>query len=322
MNLMNVASANKKKVPVAVLGATGSVGQRFVSLLADHPWFELAVVAASERSAGKTYADATPWVQSTPLPRQAAGLVVRSTDPESVRDCPLVFSALDAAVAGDTEKTVADAGHLVVSNARSHRMDPAVPLVVPEVNAEHLALLEAQRRERGSGGGIVTNPNCSLRILDNVVPHIAGEEEKMEAESRKILGRLTSDGILQHGLTVSAQCNRVPVVDGHTLCVSVRLERRATTAELREAFDSFRGEPQTLGVPSAPERPIVCLDDPDGPQPRLHRDMQGGMATVIGRIRSCRVLDFKFVVLTHNTLRGAAGGAILVGELMRARGLV
>jgi aspartate-semialdehyde dehydrogenase len=162
----------------------------------------------------------------------------------------------------------------------------------------------------------------SLRIRDNVVPHIAGEEEKMEAESRKILGRLTSDGILQHGLTVSAQCNRVPVVDGHTLCVSVRLERRATTAELREAFDSFRGEPQTLGVPSAPERPIVCLDDPDGPQPRLHRDMQGGMATVIGRIRSCRVLDFKFVVLTHNTLRGAAGGAILVGELMRARGLV
>jgi aspartate-semialdehyde dehydrogenase len=231
---------------------------------------------------------------------------------------------------------------------------------VPEVNAEHLELLEAQRRERASGGAIVTNPNCStiglvlalkplddafglesvhvvtmqavsgaglpgipsLQILDNVVPHIAGEEEKMEAESRKILGRLTSDGIRQHGLTVSAQCNRVPIVDGHTLCVSVRLERGATTAALREAFESFRGEPQRLGVPSAPERPIVCLDDPDGPQPRLHRDLQGGMATIIGRIRPCPVLDFKFVVLTHNTLRGAARGAILLSELIRARGLV
>jgi aspartate-semialdehyde dehydrogenase len=263
-------------------------------------------------------------------------------------------------VAGGLERAFADAGHLVVSNARNHRLEPDVPLVVPEINPDHLALIELQRRSGPSGGAIVTNPNCStiglvlalkplddafgvkavnvvtmqavsgaglpgiaaLQILDNLVPYIAGEEEKIEAESRKILGRLVDHEIRECDVKISAQCNRVPIVDGHTLCVSVSLERSASVADLREALDSFSGEPQELRTPSAPERPILCLDGSDVPQPRLHRNLDGGMVTDVGRIRRCSVLDFKFVVLSHNTLRGAARGAILVGELIRARGLL
>jgi aspartate-semialdehyde dehydrogenase len=353
-------STDSPRIPVAVLGATGAVGQRFVALLADHPWFEVAALTASDRSAGRPYAEAVRWVQATPLPAAAARLTVAPSEPASARGCPLVFSALDAAVAGPVEQAFAAAGRLVVSNARSHRMDPDVPLVVPEVNGEHLLLFERQRRTRAGGGAIATNPNCStiglvlavkplvdafgvhtvhvvtmqavsgagipgvasLEILDNLIPLIAGEEEKIEAECRKIFGSVAAGGIVPRELKVGAQCNRVPVVDGHTLCISVGLERRATPEEIRAAFEGFTAEPQALGLPSAPTRPVHYLERPDAPQPRLHRDLDRGMATLVGRLRPCPVLDYKFVALSHNTVRGAAGGSILLGEQIVARGLL
>jgi aspartate-semialdehyde dehydrogenase len=349
-----------KRIPVAVLGATGAVGQRFVALLADHPWFEVAALTASDRSAGRPYAEAVRWVQASPLPAVAGRLTVAPSEPASAPGCPLVFSALDAAAAGPVERAFADAGCLVVSNARNHRMEPDVPLVVPEVNGDHLALLERQRRSRPGGGAIATNPNCStiglvlavkplldafgvhtvhvvtmqavsgaglpgvasLEILDNLIPLIAGEEEKIETESRKIFGSLEGDGIVPRALKVGAQCNRVPVLDGHTLCISVGLDRRAALEEVRAAFEGFTAEPQALHLPSAPSRPVHYLERPDAPQPRLHRDIDGGMATLVGRLRACPVLDYRFVALSHNTLRGAAGGSILVGEQIVARGLL
>ena len=329
------------RMPVAVLGATGSVGQRFVALLADHPWFEIAALTASDRSAGRPYGEVVPWVQSTPLPAVAAGLVVQPTKPAAATSCPMGFSALDAKVAGPAEQAFATAGCMVISNARSHRMDPDVPLVVPEINGDHLSLIAAARREHA--GAIVTNPNSStiglvlalkpladafgveklhvvtmqavsgaglsglssLRILDNLIPHIAGEEEKIEAETRKILGSVVDGRIAEHGVAISAQCNRVPVTDGHVLCVSVALERRASVADVRATLESFSGEPQQLQLPSAPGRPIVYLDDPDAPQPRLHREIEGGMAAVVGRLRSCPLLDFKFVVLSPERRRSS-----------------
>jgi aspartate-semialdehyde dehydrogenase len=346
-----------KKIPVAVLGATGTVGQRFIALLAGHPWFEVVAVAASERSAGKLYGEAARWVQSTPLPPAVAAMEVRLSTPAALPGCPLVFCALDAAAAGPAERAFADAGSLVVTNARSHRMEPDVPLVVPEVNGDHLQLVDRQRAA-GCPGGIATNPNCStigmvlalkplvdafgvetvqvvtmqavsgaglpgvasLDIVDNLLPLIQGEEEKMQSESLKILGRLTPDGIEPAALTVGAQCNRVPVIDGHTLCLSVRLGKRAAAEEIREAFEGFSAEPQRLALPSAPQRPVRYLERPDGPQPRLHRDLDGGMAAVVGRLRECPVLDWKFVALSHNTLRGAAGGSVLLAEQLVARG--
>jgi len=353
-------SARVERIPVAVLGATGSVGQRFVSLLADHPWFEPAALTASERSAGRPYGEAVRWVQTEPLPPAAAGMELGPTSPARTAGCPLVFSALDAAVAGPAERAFRDAGHTVVSNARSHRMERLVPLVVPEVNGDHLGLVAEQRRTCGGAGAIVTNPNCStiglalalkplvdafgveqahvvtlqavsgaglpglpgLRILDNVIPFIPDEEEKIEAETQKILGRLEPGGVADHGIRISAQCTRVPVVDGHMLCVSLRLSRRARLPEVREALESFSAEPQALGLPSAPSRPVLLLDAADAPQPRLHRDLERGMAAVVGRLRPCPLFDVKFVVLSHNTLRGAAAGALLVGEQLVARGLL
>ncbi len=351
---------NGRRLPVALLGATGSVGQRFVALLADHPWFEIVALCASDRSAGRLYAESARWLQTSPLPASAASMRVLPADPARLPDCPLVFSALDAAVAGEIESAFAGDGRLVVSNSRNHRLEPAVPLVVPEVNADHLELIEVQRRDNPSGGAIVTNPNCStiglvlalkplqdafglraanvvtlqavsgaglpgipsFEILDNVVPHIAGEEEKLEVETGKILGRLGERAIERCPIVISAQCNRVPVIDGHTLCVSVGLEREAAPAAVRDALESFRGEPQALGLPSAPARPVHFLDAPSGPQPRLHRDNDRGMAATVGRLRPCPLLDYKFVVLSHNTLRGAAGGALLLAELVAARGFV
>ena len=348
------------KLPVAVLGATGSVGQRFVGLLADHPWFEPAVLTASERGAGRAYAEAVSWVQAASLPERLGRRELRATEAASVVGCPLVFSALDARVAGPIESELAAAGHLVVTNAGSHRMDPEVPLVVPEVNADHL---EAAAGALAAGrGAILANPNCStiglvlalkpladacglervfvttmqavsgaglpgvasMQILDNVVPWIAGEEEKVERETRKILGRREEDGgFVDHPVVVSAQCNRVPVVDGHTLCVSVGLGRRASLDELRAAWEGFAGEPQRFALPSAPARPIhLLLDRPDAPQPRLHRDLERGMAASVGRLRPCPLLDFRFVTLSHNTVRGAAGGALLLAELAAAKGLL
>jgi aspartate-semialdehyde dehydrogenase len=342
---------------VAVLGATGSVGQRFVSLLAGHPWFELTALTASERSAGRPYGDAVNWLQSSPIPREVGKAPLLPTEPGSAGGTALAFSALDSGVAGPVEEEFARAGIVVVSNSKNHRMDPRVPLLVPEVNADHM---ELTKHQAFGGGAILTNPNCStiglvlalkpleerfgleavtvvtlqalsgagipgvagMRAVDNVIPFINEEEEKMERETHKILGRLAGDRIEPHGVRVSAQCNRVAVIDGHTECVSVKLAREATADELRLAWAGFEGEPQRLGLPSAPQHPIRYLDAPDAPQPRLHRDLDGGMAAAVGRLRPCDVLDWKFVTLSHNTVRGAAGGAILVAELAVEKGLL
>jgi aspartate-semialdehyde dehydrogenase len=341
-----------ERIPTAVLGATGSVGQRMVQLLEDHPWFDVVEVTASERSAGRPYRDAVRWLQPSPIPDRVADLEVMSADRPLV--APLVLSALDAGVAGPIEDELARAGHLVISNARNHRMRPDVPLVIPEVNPDHLALVREQPYD---GGAIVTNPNCStiglvlalkpladafglekvhvvtlqaasgagfpgvssLELVDNIVPFIGGEEEKIEAETKKILGRLGNEGVSPADLTIGASCNRVPVLDGHTECVSVQLARSANPHELIEAWQGFSAEPQWLELPSAPVRPIRYAAEGDAPQPRLHRDVEGGMAVTVGRLRLCPVLDFKFVVLSHNTIRGAAGGALLAAELAVAK---
>lgn len=348
-------SEGDPRIPVAVLGATGSVGQRFVELLASHPWFRLAEVCASERSAGRPYREAVRWMQGVPLPKAAGDLLVEACVPP-VRST-LVFSALDSGVAGPVEEAFAAAGHLVVSNARNHRMHPRVPLLVPEVNPDHLALLPAQP---WAPGGIITNPNCStigltlalkplqdafgirsvrvvtmqavsgagipgvssMEIVDNLVPFIAGEEEKVETEPRKILGRLDGEGVAPADLILSAQCNRVPVLDGHTGCVWVALRREPSPGEILEAWRGFSGEPQRLGLPSAPDPVVVHLEGDAVPQPRLHRGLGGGMAVSVGRLRPAPGGEFTFVTLSHNTIRGAAGGAILCGELALARGLV
>jgi aspartate-semialdehyde dehydrogenase len=328
-----------------------------VSLVAEHPWFEPAVLTASERSAGRPYVEAAGWMQSERLPSPIATMEVRPTTADAVRGCPLVLSALDATVADEMEEPIARAGHLLVSNARSHRMDPQVPLVVPEVNPDQLDLAHHQELD---GGSIVTNPNCStiglvlalkplvdafgvkrivvvtlqavsgaglpgvpsMQIVDNLVPWIGGEEEKLERETRKILGRLADDHVEEHPIEVSATCNRVPVVDGHTLCVSVELEKQATAGALREAWSGFRAEPQERGLPSAPARPVEFLEQPDAPQPRLHRDRGRGMTSTVGRLRECQILNYKFVTLSHNTRRGAGGGSLLLAELSIARGLL
>jgi aspartate-semialdehyde dehydrogenase len=346
-----------KRIEVGVLGATGMVGQQFIQQLAGHPWFELSWLAASERSEGKRYADAAPWRLETEVPEGIAG---RTVEPCTPGIGPrLVFSALDAGVAGDLERAFADAGHVVLSNARNHRMDPTVPLLVPEVNAEHLALLRTQARLRGGKGAIVTNPNCStvvlsmalaplrafglraclvstmqavsgagypgvpsLDILGNVIPFISGEEEKIETETRKILGSLAGEAVEPHPVRVSAHTSRVPVVDGHTETVSVSLDDKPSLAALRAAFDGFAGAPQRLGLPSAPERPLVYLDQPNRPQPRFDAGRGRGMTVSVGRLRPCGVLDWKFVALGHNTVRGAAGASVLNAELMRAEGLL
>ena len=349
-------SKARRKIEVGILGATGMVGQQFAALLAGHPWFELRWVAASERSAGKRYAE-LPWRLPAPLPDEFAGLTVENVKPGA--GPKLVFSALDASAAGETEIEFARAGHMVVSNARNHRMDPLVPLLIPEVNADHLALIPLQQKKNGWRGAIVTNPNCSAVILAlalaalrsfqlkrvlvttlqalsgaghpgvasldataNVIPHIEGEEEKIEAETRKILGRLTKNAVELHPAAISATTTRVPVVNGHTESVSVELGRKSLREEILTAFERFSGEPQKLGLPSAPERPIVYLDAADRPQPRLDVELGGGMIVQVGRLRYCHVLDYKFIALGHNTIRGAAGAAILNAELLAAENLL
>jgi aspartate-semialdehyde dehydrogenase len=345
-----------QRLEVGVLGATGTVGQQFVRLLSVHPWFRPAWLAASERSQGLAYRDATNWRLSSPLPEDVGAARVEECVPG--RGPQLVFSGLDANVAREIEPAFAAAGHLVVSNARSFRMESDVPLVIPEVNPDHLSLLERQRRERRWKGAIVTNPNCStvvlsivlaalrpfgisrvmvttlqavsgagypgvasLDILGNVVPFISGEEEKIERETQKILGMLNGASVTPHPMVVSAQTTRVPVVDGHTEAVSIGLESSPEIGELRTALERFRGEPQELGLPSAPASPIVYVDAPDRPQPRLDADRERGMAITVARLRRCPVLSAKLVALGHNTIRGAAGAAILNAELMKARDL-
>jgi aspartate-semialdehyde dehydrogenase len=342
-------------IEVGVLGATGVVGQQFVSRLARHPWFRCTWLAASERSEGKTYKSIAPWKLSTSIPGSAADRVVQACVPG--KGPKVVFSGLDASVAGDIEQAFAAAGHIVVSNARNFRMDPLVPLLIPEVNADHLKLLGEQRRAKGWPGAIVTNPNCStvvlamalaplrqfdvracivstmqavsgagypgvpsLDILGNVVPFIGGEEEKMQAETLKILG--TDGGRTPYAAAVSAHCNRVPVLDGHTMTISVAFEQKPSLAEIADALRNFSGRPQELWLPSAPQPPLVVTEEPNRPQPRLDADLGGGMAVTIGRLRDCPVMDAKFVALGHNTVRGAAGAAILNAELMHSEGLL
>ncbi len=345
-----------KKIEVGILGATGMVGQRFVSLLEHHPWFEVAWLGASERSAGKRYADAVSWRLDGPLPARARELAVEECKPGKAPQ--LVFSSLDSTIAEEVEQAFARAGHAVISNSSNHRMDADVPLLVPEVNPDHLALVRSQRKRRGWNGMIVTNPNCTtvglvmslaplerafglekvlvtsmqavsgagypgvpaLDILGNVIPHIANEEEKVERETRKLLGRL-ADGRVEPGdFLVSAHCNRVPVENGHTETISVSFKSKATLEGLLEVWRKFRALPQERALPSAPEHPIVVREERDRPQPKLDLATERGMATVVGRLRPCSVLQFKYVALSHNTIRGAAGAALLNAELMKAEG--
>jgi len=348
-----------KKIRAGVLGATGLVGQRLVSLLAGHPWFELTEVAASERSSGKTYAEAVQWHLEAPIPAAARDLVVRSLDPSL--QCDFVFSALDASVAGGAEEDFARAGYPVVSNSRNHRMDPDVPLLIPEVNAAHLDAISLQQKNRGYDTGfIVTNPNCStaglvlvlkpladvfglekifvvtlqamsgagypgvasLDIQGNVVPFIGGEEEKMESEPQKLLGKWNGERFVDAGLGISAHCNRVPVIDGHLECVSVSLKKIASLAEVSEALRNFEVSSELAGLPSALRSPVIVLDEENRPQPRRDVNAGNGMAAVVGRVRECPLLDVKLTLLSHNLVRGAAGAALLNAELLAARGLL
>jgi aspartate-semialdehyde dehydrogenase len=354
-NQIEVAVSNQ--IDVGVLGATGTVGQQFVRMLAAHPWFRPSWLAGSERSEGRAYREAAAWRLACPLPDEVRDTRVEACVPGEGPQ--LVFSGLDAAAARDIEPAFAAAGHIVVSNARSFRMEPDVPLVIPEVNPDHLRLIDRQRRDRGWPGAIVTNPNCStvvlaivlaalrqfgishvmvttlqavsgagypgvasLDIVGNVIPFISGEEEKMESETQKILGDLNGDAVAPHPMRVSAQTTRVPVIDGHTEAVSIGFQEPPSIAAVRDALAAFRGEPQRLELPTAPTAPIVCVDAPDRPQPRLDAERERGMAISVGRIRTCTVLDLKLVALGHNTIRGAAGAAILNAELMVAKRII
>jgi aspartate-semialdehyde dehydrogenase len=345
-----------EKIPVSILGATGTVGQKFVRLLADHPWFEIAAVAASSASAGKRYGDVVRWREQMPLQDRVANLMIEECVPPLAG--PVVFSALDADVAGPIEQAFGRAGAWVITNARNHRMDADVPLLVPEANADHLALVDRQRESRGWSGAILANPNCStaglvlalaplhrafgieklfvstmqavsgagypgvasLDIVGNVIPHIGGEEEKMERESRKILGTLGPAGVEPAAFTVSAHTNRVAVLDGHLETVSVGFTRRVTPEEAVQAIREFESPPCVADLPSSP-RPAVEFDPrPDRPQPRLDLDRGGGMAVTVGRIRPCPILDLRLVLLSHNTIRGAAGQGVQIAELLVADG--
>lgn len=347
-----------RRWPAAVLGATGAVGQTFIRRLADHPWFEVAEVAASERSAGKPYAEAARWLEGT-MPPAVAGMTVLPCDPAAVRS-PLVFSALDAAAAGDVEPAFARAGRVVLSNAKNYRMEPDVPLLIPEINAAHLEVLERQRRTRGWSGAIVTNANCSatvaalalaplheafglrqlflatmqavsgagypgvasLDIIGNVIPYIGEEEPKLERELPKLLGRWNAGTIAAGDFTVSAHTNRVPVEHGHTICMSASFDRRPSVEEALAAFADWRGAAEVVGLPSAPEVPVLVRREDARPQPRRDVDASGGMQVQVGRVRPDNIFDLRFVALGHNTVRGAAGGSVLNAELMAARGLL
>ena len=332
------------------------VGQHFAGLLAEHPWFRVTWLAASERSAGKKYGE-LPWRLSMPLPAETAKLSVEALKAGAAPQ--VVFSALDSSVAGEAETEFAAAGHIVVSNARNHRMDPLVPLLIPEVNPDHLGLVALQKKANGWKGAIVTDPNCSTIVLAialaalrglkpkrvvvttlqalsgagypgvasldaaaNVIPHIEGEEEKMESEAKKILGRFVAGVIEPYPVTISATTTRVPVVHGHTESISVEFEKNVSREDILAAFRKFTGEPQSLGLPTAPAAPIIYMEQANRPQPRLDAERDGGMTVYVGRLRPCSVLGHKFVAMGHNVIRGAAGAAILNAELMAAKKLL
>ncbi len=346
------------KLPVAILGATGMVGQRFVQLLDNHPWFETAILVGSERSAGRTYGDACHWVIESDMPAALRDRPVRGLDDPI--DAPLVFSALPSSVAGPVEERLAAAGHMVCSNASSHRTAPDVPLLIPEVNPDHLALIAVQRRRRGWSGAIITNPNCtstpitmafrplldafgiskavvvsmqalsgagypgvpSYDAIDNVIPFIGGEEPKVESEPLKMLGTLRDEAVQPASITIAAHCNRVPVLEGHMVCISVELERAASLDEVRDALRNFRALPQTLALPTAPAVPLIVREEENRPQPRRDRGIDRDMPTVVGRVRPCPLLSYRMVVMAHNTVRGAAGGSLLNAELMLKQGYI
>jgi aspartate-semialdehyde dehydrogenase len=350
--------SSKRKV--AILGATGAVGQRYIQLLQGHPWFKIEVLAASERSAGKKYKDACNWVMESNLPKEITEMTVADATVEAVEkagDVDLVFSSLPGDLAGPVEEAFG-AVYPVFSKASAHRMENDVPLLIPEVNAEHAALIPIQRRNRGWKGFITTDPNCStiqmaitlkplmefglsqvvvttmqalsgagypgvpsLDIIDNVVPFISKEEEKMESEALKILGAFNGKTVQNADFAISASCNRVHVKDGHLESVFVKLEDTPSPEQVEEAFARFRGEPQRLKLPSAPANPIVVRKEPNRPQPRFDRDEGKGMSVVVGRIRKDPILTLKYMCLGHNTIRGGAGAGILSAELMVAKGL-
>ncbi len=346
-----------KPIEVGVLGGTGMVGQHFIRFLQGHPWFRLTWLGASDRSAGKTLREATSWRLEGEMPETASKITVSDSKPG--RAPRLVFSAMDASVATEIEQAFAQAGHVVVSNSRNHRMEPDVPLLVPEVNPSHLSLIHAQQRNRGWKGMIVTNPNCStivltmalaplvqfgirriivmtmqavsgagypgvasIDILANVIPFIGNEEEKMQSETQKILGGVSGGVAVPLNAAVSAQCNRVAVADGHMVATSVEFDAKPQLAEIRRAIEGFQGLPQERQLPSAPPRPLLYMEQPDRPQPRRDANRENGMAVFVGRLRECPVLDVKFVACGHNTIRGAAGAAVLNAELMASEGFL
>jgi aspartate-semialdehyde dehydrogenase len=348
----------QEKIPVGVMGATGTVGQRFVQLLCDHPWFELTALMASEASAGKKYGEVCRWMLSSDMPPNVRDMIIHTAP---TVDCEVVFSALPSDVAGPVEEAMAAAGYRVFSNAAAHRQDPDVPLLIPEVNPDHLKLIDIQRVRRGwDRGFIITNPNCStviltlalaplhaaiglrsvvvstmqglsgagypgvpsLDALDNVIPFIGGEEEKVALEPRKLLGVMVEGQVELADFPISAHCNRVPAREGHLEAISVALEHPTTPRQIAEVWRAWNPLPQQLNLPSAPQPPIVVRPEPDRPQTRLDRDAGRGMAVSVGRIRPCEVLDLRFVALGHNTVRGAAGASVLNAELMAAQGLL
>jgi len=345
-----------RKRRVAVLGATGTVGQRFISLLVGHPWFEISALTTSERNVGKRYGDVAHWLVPGGVPEAVADVKLEPT--RSELDADICFSALPPDAASEAEAALAKAGHHVFSNVKTHRMDEDVPLIIAEVNPEHAKALEVQRRRRGWNGSIVTNGNCSaigfalaaaplhksfgiervvvttlqalsgasypgvasLDALDNVVPFIAEEEEKMEQETKKFLGAWNGQRFVPAEFVFSAHCNRVSVRDGHTDTVSMSLRGSPSVAEVKERMREFRGRPQELALPTAPKRPVIVREERDRPQPLIDRDVEGGMAAVVGRVQEDAVLGIRYVVLTHNTIRGAAGASVLNAELLQAEG--
>lgn len=343
------------KIKVGILGATGTVGQKFVELLSDHPWFEISALGASDRSSGKRYIDSVRWASPTPLSPKIKEMIVSSCEPDL--PCRIVFSGLDSSVAGEIEENFAKAGYIVISNSKNHRMSANIPLLIPEVNSDHLQLIQSQQYGKGA---IITNPNCSvigialalkpllqkwniesahvvtlqaisgagypgvpsMDILDNVIPHIDGEEDKLETEPLKILGTYTQNKIINSPIRLSAQCTRVAVADGHLACVSVKLKEKVKADEILATWRTFQAEPQKLNLPSAPKFPVHYLDGEKRPQPKFDRHLEGGMAVSVGRLRECPLYDWKFIVLSHNTVRGAAGCAILNAELLLKSGYI
>src|ERR1700730_695652 len=348
---------SENRIPVGILGATGMVGQQFAKFLQGHPWFDITWVGASDRSAGKPFREATSWRLDGAMPAAVQHLEVQECKPANAPR--LMFSSMDASVATEIEREFAMAGHVIVSNSRNHRMEPDVPLLIPEVNPDHLKIIPYQQRVRGWKGQIATNPNCSTIVLAmalgplkqfgitrvvattmqaisgagypgvasmdinaNVIPFIGGEEEKMQQETQKILGEFAGDNLRPLNAKVSAHCNRVPVVDGHMVATSVELERKPSLAEMIQAMNSFRSVPQQRNLPSAPEHPVQYMEAQDRPQPRRDAERDRGMAVYVGRLRECPALDYKFIALGHNTIRGAAGAAVLNAELMYSEGLL